>query len=257
MDLTTVRFMANLFLILGVLLLLKLAKTGRASFVLTSYVELLFFSDNMRESLGISLKSQELYLAAFVSRYLNMFQVFTATPRSYLAIKLLLLGSTTRIIWILRRSVASNTTDNHIDDRSCLYLLIPSVAVGVVVQYVEAQVFEGPRFELNMDLLFTISLFIEMVAMLPQLALFRSETTRTEDQQQGSRYAILPSIACFATYRMLYVVNWLLIASMGSHHHHLYVNAACGVIQKQQLAAVLLTPISPRNLYSNAFLSDS
>eukprot|EP00980_Cylindrotheca_fusiformis_P006576 scaffold1386_cov89-Cylindrotheca_fusiformis.AAC.3 len=195
MDLGTVTFIANSFLILGVSLLLRLANTGHAS--------------------CISRKSQELYLAAFTTRYLNVFrdvfEVFTA-PLSYvLVIKLLLLGSTSWIIWVLRRGGVSHGADN----RSCLYLLIPSVAVGVVVQYVKTQLFWGPGFALNMDLLFIVSMFIEMAAVVPQLELFRSKTIRAEDQQEGSSYDILPPIASFATYRILFVVKWLIMARLG------------------------------------------
>jgi hypothetical protein len=74
-----------------------------------------------------------------------------------------------------------------------------------------------------MEFLWTFSIYLESIAILPQLLVLR-------------KYGLVENLTgkfvlCLGIYRFLYVINWLYRAHTESFYRHHHVKLACGVIQ--------------------------
>ena len=139
---------------------------------------------------GISLKTQILFLLVFCMRYLD---VFTNWRIPYnVVMKILFLGfSATTVYWIAVKY--NKGYDKEHDTFRIVFLIVPALALAVVTP--------KPDMYSVVDNLWTASIYLEAVAILPQLFLVR----RTgEVENMTSNY-----IAAMGAYRALYMVNWV------------------------------------------------
>jgi len=201
------RFTGDMCHLVAILCLFKMAKRGQAS--------------------GMSLKSQELYFWVYCTRYLDLFTTFYSRYNS--AMKVFYIFSTALIIYILKCSTESWHTSynpNHDSIQHYRYLLIPCLILGLVTHLIGSGIGD---FNI-MEFLWTFSIYLEAVAMLPQLILFRSDRIVKGNQGESKDEILLP-IFLFGIYRAFYIINWIYRAKTEKGYRHHWVVYVCGVVQ--------------------------
>jgi ER lumen protein retaining receptor len=185
-------------------------------------------------TIGISLKAQELYLIVFLTRYLDLFTTFYSLYNGLL--KIFYIVATAAIVALLRRSDTSESTYSPTRDsfQHWKYLLLPTILVGSVSYFTSldrgyAAFSSYDNFRVS-ELLWTISIYLESVAMVPQLIMFRSDRF-VKENKGGARDEILLPVFLLGIYRVLYVVNWVYRAHTERAYQHHYVIYFCGCLQ--------------------------
>lgn len=180
---------------------------------------------------GVSRKAQELYLLVFLSRYLDLLTTFYSLYNSVMKIFFIL--STAAILYGLRYLEPAKSTYSVPQDRfASLHALVPAGTVALLIHFLGSGgsvEISGGGMEMHigqidaLELLWTFSICLEPMAMLPQLAIFyRNRNLNTE---------LRIAIGCMGLYRFLYIFNWVYRATHEPHYkHHLLVYTA-GVLQ--------------------------
>lgn|SRR3989338_3747027 len=169
MGLTVFRFLGDLLhLASNVLLLKKMLSTGSCA--------------------GISLKSVELYAVVFVTRYVDM--LWNISSMYNWLLKLFFLATTFTSIYVMRTRLRHTYDRNH-DTFVVSYLLGPCAVLALIV---------CDHYSLY-ELVWTFSIILESVAILPQL--FLLSRTREADLITAEY------IFCLGSYRVLYLLNWM------------------------------------------------
>ncbi|KAJ5238686.1 hypothetical protein N7468_003305 [Penicillium chermesinum] len=138
---------------------------------------------------GLSFKSQVLYLLVFVTRYLDLFWTFTDSL--YLTtFKLLFIGSSAYIIYLMLNDYKP-THDPNIDTFKVQYLLGISAVLAILF----------PHDYRISEILWTFSIWLESVAILPQLFMLQ----RTGEADTITTHYLF----ALGSYRALYIPNWI------------------------------------------------
>ncbi|EPS34146.1 ER lumen protein-retaining receptor [Penicillium oxalicum] len=138
---------------------------------------------------GLSFKSQVLYLLVFITRYLDLFWTFTDSL--YLTtFKLLFIGSSGYIIYLMLNDYKP-THDRNLDTFKVQYLLGISVILALLF----------PRDYRISEILWTFSIWLESVAILPQLFMLQ----RTGEADTITTHYLF----ALGMYRALYIPNWV------------------------------------------------
>ncbi|GBF89183.1 hypothetical protein Rsub_01900 [Raphidocelis subcapitata] len=160
---------------------------------------------------GISLKTQELYLAVFVTRYLDLFTNFVSLYNTVM--KMVFLGTSGAIVYFMRGHRAIRLTyDKDQDTFRYQFLVIPCAVLAVLTTHKYTP----------LEVLWTLSIYLESVAILPQLVLL--QRTNNIDNLTGNYVALL------GTYRGLYIINWI-YRYFTERHYRQWVVWICGVVQ--------------------------
>ena len=139
---------------------------------------------------GVSLKTQELYLLVFVTRYLDLLYSFISLYNT--CMKIIFIGSSGCIIWYMRKHrVVSQTYDAEQDTFRVVFLVGPSMLLAMLINH---------EFSFT-EVLWTFSIYLEAVAILPQLVLL--QRTKNVDTLTGNYVFLLGG------YRALYLLNWI------------------------------------------------
>jgi ER lumen protein retaining receptor len=139
---------------------------------------------------GVSLKTQELYLLVFATRYLDLFYSFISLYNT--CMKLIFVGSSGCIIWYMRKHrVVSQTYDLEQDTFRVVFLIAPCAFLALLINH---------EFSVT-EILWTFSIYLEAVAILPQLVLL--QRTKNVDTLTGNYVFLLGG------YRALYLLNWI------------------------------------------------
>lgn len=157
---------------------------------LLSIVLLLLKIRTTKSCAGISLKTQELYAVVFVSRYLDLFTSYISLYNSLM--KVVFLGTSIAIVWYMRyHKVVKQTYDRDHDTFKHFFLVIPCFVLALFVH----------RMFTVIEVFWAFSLYLEAVAILPQLVLL----------QRSSNIDILTGHYVFllGAYRALYLLNWI------------------------------------------------
>lgn len=160
---------------------------------LLSVVTLLLKIQGTRSCRGISLRTQELYALVFITRYLDLFFSFVSLYNSVM--KVIFLGTSFSIVYYMRyHKVVRLTHDREHDTfRSSVIIGICAILSLLLHKHVgKAWMFE---------LLWTFSIYLEAVAILPQLVLL--QRTQNIDNLTGNYVFLL------GMYRGLYILNWI------------------------------------------------
>jgi ER lumen protein retaining receptor len=158
---------------------------------------------------GLSFKSQALYLMVFLTRYLDLFWTFTDS--AYLTIfKLLFIGSSAYTIYLMLNDYKP-THDPNLDTFKVQYLLGLSAILAVLF----------PEKYTPHEVLWTFSIWLESVAILPQLFMLQ----RTGEADTITTHYLF----ALGIYRALYIPNWVYRYFSESYFHAIPVLA--GVIQ--------------------------
>jgi ER lumen protein retaining receptor len=141
-----------------------------------------------RSCAGISGRSQVLFALVFITRYLDLFTNFISVYNT--AMKLFFLASSMGTVYLMYVKFKATYDSNH-DTFRIEFLLIPSAILALLLNH-EYSV---------MEILWTFSIYLESVAILPQLFMV-SKTGEAESITSHYLFAL-------GSYRALYIFNWV------------------------------------------------
>jgi len=189
--------MSHLFSIIVLLLRLRVAKNAQ----------------------GISVKTHELYLLVFVTRYLDLFTTFYSLYNSIM--KLVYIASTAAIIYKIKFQEPIKSTYEKGQDSFLHWQFgaIPCAVLAFLIHLIGSGII---GFNL-MELLWTFSILLECITIMPQLVVL--QRYREVENLTGNYVFFMGS------YRALYILNWIYRANNEPNYHHHWVVYICGVIQ--------------------------
>ncbi|CAI5454309.1 unnamed protein product [Caenorhabditis angaria] len=137
---------------------------------------------------GISGKSQILFATVFIARYLDLFTNFYSLYNT--AMKVFFLASSIGTVYLMWHKFKA-TYDKNNDSLRIEFLVIPCLVLALIINH---------EF-LFMEVLWTFSIYLEAVAIMPQLFML-SRTGNAETITAHYLFAL-------GSYRALYIVNWI------------------------------------------------
>ena len=137
---------------------------------------------------GISFKSQLLYLIVFVTRYLDLFTTFISVYNT--AMKIVFIATAAYVLYLMRTKYKLTYDQEH-DTFRVAFLLVMAAVLALV----------RPHRYTPLEVLWTFSLWLESVAILPQLFVLQ---TTGECENLTSHY-----LFALGAYRALYALNWV------------------------------------------------
>jgi len=187
---------------------------GDLSHVLSILVLLLRLKAT-KNALGISIKTQELYLVVFVCRYLDLFTTFYSLYNSIM--KVLYISATAYIIYMVKQTepFKTNYERSHDTFLHWQFAVAPCVVLAVITNVLQG-------FNV-MELFWVFSIYLEAVAILPQLIVLQRYR---EVENLTANYVFLLGI-----YRALYILNWIYRSYHETYYRHNWVVYSCGIVQ--------------------------
>lgn len=180
---------------------------------LLSFLVLLLKLVASKSSVGISLKTQELFLLVFVTRYVDL--VFHYVSVYNTTMKLLYLIFSSAIVFGIRFKEPFRSTNDKSQDTFLhwKFAVLPCAILALVF---------NEEFGV-LEILWTFSIYLEAVAIVPQLIMLQ----RYGDVENlTSNYVVLLGI-----YRLFYVVNWVYRAMNESSYHTIWLMMIAGIVQ--------------------------
>ncbi|XP_072958264.1 ER lumen protein-retaining receptor-like [Typha angustifolia] len=178
---------------------------------LLSIILLLLKIRTTKSCAGISLKTQELYVLIFVSRYLDLFTSYYSLYN--LVMKVVFLATSVAIVWYMRyHKVVKQTYNKDEDTFRYIFLVLPCFMLALLI---------NRQFTVT-EVLWTFSLYLEAVAILPQLVLL--QRSRNIDNLTGNYVFLL------GLYRALYLLNWV-FRFFTEKHQHRWIPWVSGLVQ--------------------------
>ena len=160
---------------------------------LISYYFILHKIITSKNASGISLKSQELSLIVFLTRYADIIWDHSSVYNT--GMKIMLTLSTVLVIYAVRYfNYPNKAYEKNKDSFSTIILLAPSLAISATLM----RVHHDPTI---FEYFWTFSICLESVSILPQLYLLAKAGCV---ENLTSHY-----VAFLGAYRALYVANWL------------------------------------------------
>ena len=161
-----------------------------------------------RSCAGISGKSQALFLIVFVTRYLDLLTNFVSLYNTVM--KLFFIGSAAGTVYLMYFKFKATYDGNH-DTFRVEFLLAPAALLACVLNH---------EFSV-MEILWTFSIYLESVAILPQLFMV-SKTGEAETITSHYLFAL-------GSYRGLYILNWI----YRYHYENFYdvIAIVAGIVQ--------------------------
>ncbi|XP_074584481.1 ER lumen protein-retaining receptor B-like isoform X2 [Curcuma longa] len=154
---------------------------------LFSIILLLLKIRTTKSCAGVSLKTQELYVIIFITRYLDLFTKYYSFYNSMM--KVVFLGTSICIVWYMRyHKVVRQTYNKNEDTFRHFFLLVPCFVLALLIHH---------SFTI-IEILWTFSIYLEAVAILPQLVLL--QRSRNIDNLTGNYVFFLGA---------LYLLNWM------------------------------------------------
>mmetsp|Transcript_18677 Transcript_18677/g.58661 ORF Transcript_18677/g.58661 Transcript_18677/m.58661 type:complete len:266 (+) Transcript_18677:65-862(+) len=156
-----------------------------------SIMLLLYKLHRNKNCVGVSCRTQEIYAMVFLLRYVDLLWVFVSVYNSVM--KSLFIISTVYLIYIMRHQPPVATTYEREKDsfQYELWLLPPCLILGFVTAH-----------EWNIpEIMWTISIWLESVAIYPQLVLLQK---LREVENLTSDF-----VGAMGAYRAFYILNWI------------------------------------------------
>ncbi|XP_002733385.1 ER lumen protein-retaining receptor 2 [Saccoglossus kowalevskii] len=141
-----------------------------------------------RSCAGVSGKSQILFALVFTTRYLDLFTNFISMYNS--AMKLIYLVCSYATVFLMYFKFKATYDSNH-DTFRMEFLVVPVGGLAFLVNHDFTP----------LEILWTFSIYLEAVAILPQLFMI-SKTGEAETITSHYLFAL-------GSYRALYIVNWV------------------------------------------------
>ncbi|ALC39272.1 KdelR [Drosophila busckii] len=161
-----------------------------------------------RSCAGISGKSQILFAIVYLTRYLDLFTTYVSLYNSVM--KVLFLAGSGATVYLMYVKFKATYDHNH-DSFRIEFLLVPCALLSLLINH---------EFTV-MEVLWTFSIYLESVAILPQLFLV-SKTGEAESITSHYLFAL-------GSYRALYLVNWVYRYMVESHYDLIAIFA--GIVQ--------------------------
>ncbi|CAI4221576.1 unnamed protein product [Auanema sp. JU1783] len=137
---------------------------------------------------GISARSQILFAVVFAARYLDLFTTYISAYNTIM--KIFFLASSFGTLYLMLVKF-KGTYERESDTFRIEFLLIPCAILALVINH---------EFTL-MEILWTFSIYLEAVAIMPQLFMLQST---------GSAETITAHyLFALGSYRGLYIFNWI------------------------------------------------
>lgn len=186
---------------------------------LLSFLILFYRLRKTRNATGISLKTQELYLLVFVTRYMDIFWNFSSLYNTLF--KLFYLCASASIVYTIRYTQPYRST--YQSDRDTFLHWKFAVAPAAVL----ALLWNEGRWEYGVsdyffEVCWAFSIWLEAIAIFPQLVLL---TRDKEVENITSHY-----IASLGAYRALYIINWVWRV-MTEPHYRAWLAWVAGALQ--------------------------
>ena len=151
---------------------------------------LLYRIRTTRNCVGISCKTQEIYLVVFCVRYLDLFMYFISLYNTLM--KLFFIGATALIIYLMRyKKPFCSTYDSLGDSFPHFKVLLPVALVLTAIVHAGSDTWE---------LAWSFSLWLEALAFIPQIIMLNKIRVI---ENLTSHY-----VACLGLYRFFYILNW-------------------------------------------------
>jgi ER lumen protein retaining receptor len=162
-------------------------------------------------------RTHELFLLVFVTRYLDLFFTFYSIYNSVM--KVLYIASTASIIYTIRFQEPIKSTYDKAQDTFLhwRFAVAPCAVIALTTHLIG-----GPKLDM-VELLWTFSIYLESIAILPQLIVL--QRYREVENLTGNY------IFFMGAYRALYIVNWIYRAHTEKGYKHHWVVYFCGVVQ--------------------------
>lgn len=139
---------------------------------------------------GISLKTQQLYCAVFVTRYLDLFTSFISVYNELMKV-LFLVTSFATVYYMRTKLYSSYQANEESDSLDVKYLIIFCATLSLIFNHGYSP----------LELLWVFSIYLEAVAIFPQLYMLRKTK---EIENLTGHYMV-----CLGAYRMMYIANWI------------------------------------------------
>ncbi|KAK5122566.1 hypothetical protein LTR85_003829 [Meristemomyces frigidus] len=178
---------------------------------------LIYSIHHNRSAEGVSLLTQLLYTLVFGTRYLDLFWVPPWWSWWNFVLKIFYIASSAYIVYIMMR-VFARTREKEYGWRLAIWSLAGS-AVGAPVVCLVFRGWGGTTFS---EVLWTFSILLESLAILPQLLLLRQTSVPT----------VLDSfyLVTLGSYRFFYLLNWI-VRGIGSEGHVDPISVLFGIVQ--------------------------
>lgn len=134
--------------------------------------------------------------------------------------KILYIGATATIIYMIKFQKPICTTYDKSQDTFLhwKFAVLPCAIIALITHLIG----RGGKIDV-LELLWTFSIYLESVAILPQLIVL--QRYREVENLTGNY------IFFMGAYRALYIVNWIYRAHVEPHYKHHWVVYFCGVLQ--------------------------
>ncbi|XP_075973444.1 ER lumen protein-retaining receptor [Anticarsia gemmatalis] len=161
-----------------------------------------------RSCAGISGKSQILFSVVYTARYLDLLTNYISAYNTFM--KMIFIMASYATVYLMYVKFKATYDHNH-DTFRIEFLLIPSLILALLINH-----------ELTvMEVLWTFSIYLESVAILPQLFLV-SKTGEAESITSHYLFAL-------GSYRALYLLNWVYRYVVEDHYELIAIIS--GVVQ--------------------------
>uniref|UniRef100_A0AAZ3RIG0 ER lumen protein-retaining receptor n=1 Tax=Oncorhynchus tshawytscha TaxID=74940 RepID=A0AAZ3RIG0_ONCTS len=147
---------------------------------------------------GISGKSQVLFALVFTTRYLDLFTSVISIYNTVMKVVFLALAyATVYLIYMRFRSTFNSESDSFRVE----FLLVPVAGLSFLENYAFAPLEKSQLHIFGAQILWTFSIYLESVAILPQLFMI----TKTGEAESITTHYLF----FLGLYRALYLANWV------------------------------------------------
>jgi len=141
-----------------------------------------------RSCAGVSGKSQIMFAMVFITRYLDLFTNFISLYNSVM--KVVFISGSLATVYLMYMKFKATYDSNH-DTFRMEFLIVPVAGLAFLVNHDFSP----------LEILWTFSIYLESVAILPQLFMI-SKTGEAESITSHYLFAL-------GSYRGLYILNWI------------------------------------------------
>lgn len=168
------------------------------------------------------MRTHELYLIVFITRYLDLFTTYYSAYNSIM--KVLYIASTASIIYTIKFQEPIKTTYDKSQDTFLHYKfgVAPCAVLGLITHLIGISAKKSGGFSI-IELLWTFSIYLESISILPQLIVL--QRYREVENLTGNYVFFM------GAYRALYILNWIYRAHFEHGYQHHWVVYFCGVLQ--------------------------
>ncbi|XP_015109962.1 ER lumen protein-retaining receptor [Diachasma alloeum] len=161
-----------------------------------------------RSCAGISGKSQILFAIVYITRYLDLLTTYISAYNTFM--KFVFISASVATIFLMYVKFKATYDHNH-DSFRIEFLIAPALVLALLINH---------EFT-PLEILWTFSIYLESVAILPQLFLV-SKTGEAESITSHYLFAL-------GTYRGLYLLNW--VYRYYAEDHYDLIAIVAGVVQ--------------------------